>query len=168
MTGDGIVNDDDKVMISEYGRVPRIQYGFGASVQWQKFDFGVFFNGSAKRTIMTGLMAPFGQYDNNVFQFIADNRWQPDAPNPDAKYPRLGIQTSETANNSQPSTYWMRNGSFLRLKQAEIGYSFSRGRVYLSGNNLAVFSAFKQWDPELSWNTYPLQRVFNMGVQLTF
>lgn len=168
VTGDGIVNDDDKVMISEYGRVPRIQYGFGASVRWQKFDFGVFFNGSAKRTIMTGLMAPFGQYDNNVFQFIADNRWQPDAPNPDAKYPRLGIQTSETANNSQPSTYWMRNGSFLRLKQAEIGYSFSRGRVYLSGNNLAVFSAFKQWDPELSWNTYPLQRVFNMGVQLTF
>lgn len=168
ITGDGVIDGDDRVMISEYGRVPRIQYGFGASMQYKKWDWGVFFNGSALRTISSGLMSPFGQYDNSVFQFIADNRWKPDSPDPKALYPRLGIQTSDTANNAPMSTYWMRDGSFLRLKQAEVGYSFSHGRVYLSGNNLAVFSAFKQWDPELSWNTYPLQRVFNLGVQLNF
>ena len=50
----------------------------------------------------------------------------------------------------------------------KIGYRFPYCRVYLSGDNLAVFSPFKLWDPELSWNAYPLQRTFNLGVQLTF
>lgn len=168
ITGDGIIDDFDKTMISEYGGMPRIQYGFGASLRYKDFDFGVFFNGSAKRKIMTGLMSPFGQNDNNVFKYIADNHWSEDNPNPDAKYPRLGLQSSETQNNNHPSTYWMQNGNFIRFKMIELGYTFKYGRVYLSGDNLAVFSPFKQWDPELSWNTYPLQRVFNLGVQLTF
>lgn len=168
ITGDGIIDSDDRTMISDYGGVPRIQYGFGASLRWNKFDFGVFFNGSAKRKIMTGLMSPFGQSDNNVFKFIAENRWSEDNPNPNAKYPRLGLQTSETQNNSHASTYWMRSGNFLRFKMLELGYTFKYGRVYLSGNNLAVFGPFKQWDPELSWNSYPLQRVYNIGVQFNF
>ena len=168
ITGDGVIDDSDRTMISEYGGMPRIQYGFGASLRYQKFDFGVFFNGSAKRRIMTGLMSPFGQNDNNVFKFIADNHWSEENPDPNAKYPRLGLQSSETQNNSVPSTYWMRNGNFLRFKMIEVGYTFKYGRVYISGDNLALFSPFKQWDPELSWNTYPLQRVFNLGVQLTF
>lgn len=168
ITGDGVIDADDKVMISEYGRVPRIQYGFGASLRYKNWDAGVFFNGSAMRTIMTGLMSPFGRHDSNVFKYIADNRWHADNPDPNAKYPRLGIQTADTENNSVGSSYWMRDGSFLRFKQAEIGYSFKNGRVYLSGNNLAVFSPFKQWDPELYWNSYPLQRIFNLGVQLNF
>lgn len=168
ITGDGVIDSDDRTMISDYGTMPRIQFGFGASLMYKKFDFGVFFNGSAKRTIMTGLMAPFGQNDNNVFKYIADNHWSESNPDPNAKYPRLGLQTSETANNSPASTYWMRNGNFLRFKTLEIGYTMKQGRIYLSGDNLAVFSPFKQWDPELSWNSYPLQRVFNIGVQLNF
>ena len=168
ITGDGIIDNNDRTMISDYGGVPRIQYGLGASVQYKKFDFGVFFNGSAKRKIMAGLMNPFGQSDNNVFQFIKDNRWTQDNPNPKAKYPRLGLQSSETQNNSHGSTYWMRSGNFLRFKMLELGYSFKYGRVYFSGNNLFVFSKFKEWDPELSWNSYPLQRVYNIGLQLNF
>lgn len=168
ITGDGVIDSDDRTMISDYGTMPRIQFGFGASLMYKKFDFGVFFNGSAKRTIMTGLMTPFGQNDNNVFKYIADNHWSESNPDPNAKYPRLGLQTSETANNSAASTYWMRNGNFLRFKTLEIGYTMKQGRIYLSGDNLAVFSPFKQWDPELSWNSYPLQRVFNIGVQLNF
>lgn len=168
ITGDGVIDSDDRTMISEYGGMPRIQYGFGASFRYKKFDLGLFFNGSAKRTIMTGLMAPFGQNDNNVFKFIADNHWSESNPNPNAKYPRLGLQTSETQNNSVASTYWMRNGNFLRFKTLELGYTFNRGRIYLSGDNLAVFSPFKEWDPELAWNSYPLQRVFNVGIQLNF
>lgn len=168
ITGDGVIDSDDMTMISEYGSMPRIQYGFGASLMYKKFDFGVFFNGSAKRRIMTGLMSPFGQNDNNVFKFISDNHWSESNPNPNAKYPRLGLQSSDTQNNSVASTYWMRNGSFLRFKTLELGYTFKQGRVYLSGDNLAVFSPFDQWDPELAWNSYPLQRVFNIGVQLNF
>jgi hypothetical protein len=62
----------------------------------------------------------------------------------------------------------MRNGNFIRFKTLEFGYSFKYGRVYLSGDNLAVFSPFKLWDPELGWDSYPLQRAFNIGIQLTF
>jgi hypothetical protein len=62
----------------------------------------------------------------------------------------------------------MRDGRFVRFKTLEIGYSFPRCRVYLSGDNLAVWSPFKLWDPELWFHDYPLQRTFNLGVQVNF
>ena len=155
-------------MISPYGTTPRIQYGLGMNVTYKKFDFGVFFNGSAKRTIMISGISPFGQSDYNVMQFIADDYWSESNPNPNAKYPRLGLTSSQTANNTVASTYWMHNGNFIRFKTLELGYKFKYGRVYLNGDNIAVFSPFKLWDPELSWNAYPLQRTFNIGVQLNF
>ena len=166
--GDGKIDGSDQVMISPYGTTPRIQYGLGMNVTYKKFDFGVFFNGSAKRTIMISGISPFGQSDYNVMQFIADDYWSESNPNPNAKYPRLGLTSSQTANNTVASTYWMRNGNFIRFKTLELGYKFKYGRVYLNGDNIAVFSPFKLWDPELSWNAYPLQRTFNIGVQLNF
>lgn len=168
VNGDGKIDGSDQVMISPYGTTPRIQYGLGMNVTYKKFDFGVFFNGSAKRTIMISGISPFGQSDYNVMQFIADDYWSESNPNPNAKYPRLGLTSSQTANNTVASTYWMRNGNFIRFKTLELGYKFKYGRVYLNGDNIAVFSPFKLWDPELSWNTYPLQRTFNIGVQLNF
>ena len=76
---------------------------------------------------------------------------------------------SQIANNMKPSSFWMRNGNFLRFKTLEIGYRFCRyGRIYVTGDNLAVFSPFKEWDPELEWYKYPLQRTFNIGLQLNF
>ena len=168
VNGDGKIDGSDQVMISPYGTTPRIQYGLGMNVTYKKFDFGVFFNGSAKRTIMISGISPFGQSDYNVTQFIADDYWSESNPNPNAKYPRLGLTSSQTANNTVASTYWMRNGNFIRFKTLELGYKFKYGRVYLNGDNIAVFSPFKLWDPELSWNAYPLQRTFNIGVQLNF
>lgn len=168
VNGDGKIDGSDQVMISPYGTTPRIQYGLGMNVTYKKFDFGVFFNGSAKRTIMISGISPFGQSDYNVMQFIADDYWPESNPNPNAKYPRLGLTSSQTANNTVASTYWMRNGNFIRFKTLELGYKFKYGRVYLNGDNIAVFSPFKLWDPELSWNAYPLQRTFNIGVQLNF
>lgn len=168
VNGEGKIDGSDQVMISPYGTTPRIQYGLGMNVTYKKFDFGVFFNGSAKRTIMISGISPFGQSDYNVMQFIADDYWSESNPNPNAKYPRLGLTSSQTANNTVASTYWMRNGNFIRFKTLELGYKFKYGRVYLNGDNIAVFSPFKLWDPELSWNAYPLQRTFNIGVQLNF
>lgn len=168
INGDGVITNEDRVMISPYGTTPRIQFGFGASMQYKAFDLSVFFNGSAMRSITTGLMAPFGQTDNNVFTMIANNRWTEANPNPNATYPRLGLQTSDTNNNAQASTYWLRDGSFVRFKSLELGYTFKYGRAYFSANNLFVFSPFKDWDPELNWNSYPLQRILNVGLQLTF
>ena len=168
VNGDGIINTWDQAYISNMGRQPRIQYGFGLNVNYKKWDLGVFFNGSAMRKIMVNGLHPFGQNDYSVFQFIADDHWSENNPNPNAKYPRLGLINSDIANNTPASSYWMRNGNFLRFKTLEVGYSFKYGRVYITGDNLAVFSPFKEWDPELNWNSYPLQRTFNLGLQLNF
>lgn len=74
----------------------------------------------------------------------------------------------------------MRDGSFLRLKSAEFGYTIpdrlskklgiNMTRIYLSGSNLLTFSKFKLWDPEMQGNGlgYPIQRVYNLGVHVTF
>ena len=177
--GDGAITSEDKVMLSSYGDMPRIQYGLGLNVRWKKFDFGVFFNGSAKRKIMInsgfapflssgGDGGPVESLPRNLMSWIAESHWSVDNPNPDALYPRLGTSNADIAGNIQPSSYWMRNGNFLRFKTLELGYTFPMCRVYFSGDNLAVFSPFKLWDPELAWNAYPLQRTFNLGVQFTF
>lgn len=168
LNGDGIINSYDQAYISDLGDQPRIQYGFGMNARYKNWDLGVFFNGSAMRKISINGIHPFGQSSYNVFQFVADNRWTKENPNPNAQYPRLGVADSEIANNRVNSTYWLRNGNFLRFKQLELGYNFKYGRVYVTGDNIAVFSPFKEWDPELSWSAYPLQRTFNVGLQLNF
>ena len=169
LNGDGVINADDQGMISEYGGNPRIQYGFGLNINYKKFDLGVFFNGSAMRKIMLTGIHPFGESDYNIFKFVAKDYWTEANPNPNAAYPRLGLQKANSDNNVVPSTFWMRNGNFLRFKTLEIGYRFCRyGRIYVTGDNLAVFSPFKEWDPELEWYKYPLQRTFNIGLQLNF
>ena len=83
-------------------------------------------------------------------------------------------------NNEKPSTWWLRDGDFLRLKSIEVGYTFPEtktgffsnlnARVYCTGLNLLNFSKFDLWDPEMAGNGlgYPPQRVFNLGVQLKF
>lgn len=179
VNGDGKITTEDQVLLSTYNGVPRIQYGIGLNITYKNFDFGVFFNGSAKRKIMiNGGYAPFlsgggdgsnvESLERNLMKWISDDHWSVDNPNPNATYPRLGITSADIENNVQASSYWMRNGSFIRFKTLEFGYSFPFCRIYFSGDNLAVFSPFKLWDPELSWNAYPLQRTFNLGVQFTF
>lgn len=172
VNGDGIINSDDRVMLSKYGLTPRLQYGFGVNVVWKGFDFGVFFNGSGCRTMMVNNIAPFcsddGNQDRNVMKFVADNYWSASNPNPDAAYPRLGVSNSQVAGNMVESSYWMRDGSFLRFKTLELGYTYKFVRVYFSGDNLFVWSPFKYWDPELSYYSYPLSRTFNIGAQFNF
>ena len=167
--GDGMITSDDIVMLSPYGHMPGIQYGFGLNWTYKNFDFGVFFTGSANRTIMISGIAPFcsddGNQDRNLMKFIADDYWSESNPNPRAAYPRLGVSKPQVANNLVASSYWMRNGNFIRFKTLEFGYSFKIARVYLSGDNIAVWSPFKLWDPELTFDAYPLQRTFNLGVQ---
>ena len=146
---------------SKYGSTPRLQYGFGGTVNYKKFDFGVFFSGSALRSIMTNGIDPFQEGiavgNRNVLKYIADNYWSEEKLNWDAKYPRLGLLATDVANNTVNSSYWLRNGSFLRLKNVEVGYKIPYGRIFVSAANLFTFSPFDLWDPELSsWNSYHL------------
>jgi len=172
INGDGRITAEDQIMISPYGNIPRIQYGFGFNVVYKNFDAGVFFNGSVQRRIMINNISPFNaddfNGDQNLMSWIADNHWSVSNPDTQALYPRLGIAKSETVSNNAPSSYWVRNGDFLRFKTFEVGYQFRYCRLYINGDNLAVWSPFKIWDPELLYDSYPLQRTFNIGAQIIF
>lgn len=188
VNGDGLIDDADKVPIG-YPTVPEIVYGIGASFGYKGFDCSFFFQGSARESFFIDYTAnsPFRNLgvtgssfktNNQLADFIARSYWSEENQNIYAVWPRL--TTIENNNNNQISTWWMRNSSFLRLKQVEIGYTLPREltrrwgmqsvRFYVSGTNLLCFSSFKLWDPELGSNAlnYPLQRVFNLGINLVF
>lgn len=166
---DGIINTNDRVYMG-YPEDPEIVYGFGPSMKYKNWDFSFFFQGAARTSILMSGFHPFGKNaTRGVMKFIADDYWSESNPNPNAAYPRLTRDTN--ANNTVNSSYWLRNGAFLKLKNAEIGYTFKMFRAYLNGSNLLTFSPFKHWDPEMgsgSGMKYPTQRVFNIGIQFTF
>jgi len=179
INGDGVINQLDQVPIG-FPTVPEIVYGFGISASYKAFDFSCFFQGLGRESfwIDPTATAPFvggNGYTNQLLKVYADNHWSEDNRNLYALWPRLS--STLNANNTAVSTWFMQNGAFLRLKQAEFGYSvpaslierigFSRVRIYTNGTNLFNFSKFKLWDPEMGGNGmgYPLQRVINFGIQ---
>ena len=166
---DGKITSDDRVAMG-YPTVPEIVYGFGPSISYKNWDFSFFFQGVANTSLMMSGFAPFGtQYNRNVLSWIADDYWSETNQNPNAGYPRL--TKNDNNHNMQSSDYWLRNGAFLKLKNAEIGYTYKKARFYVSGINLLTFSPFKLWDPEMGGGkglSYPTQRTFNVGFQLSF
>ena len=186
INGDMIIDENDQVPIG-YPTTPEIIYGFGLTAGYKNFDFSFFFQGSARSSFWIDPVAtaPFvsnssltGNNQRALLQYWADSHWSEDNRNIYALWPRLSASANE--NNQQVSTWFMRDGSFLRLKSVEFGYSLpqkwirpmslSNVRFYLSGTNLLLFSKFKMWDPEMAGNglSYPLQRVFNFGVSVEF
>jgi TonB-linked SusC/RagA family outer membrane protein len=173
---DGVVNANDQIAMG-YPTTPEIQYGFGLSAGYKKFDFSFFFQGNAHVSfnIDANGIAPFSGR-RNALAIVAQDSWSEVNPNIYAFWPRLS--TDPINNNLQPSSWWMRDNSFLRLKTVEAGYNFSgidrvhmqSARIYLSCENLLIFSPFKMWDPEVGRNGlgYPLNRRFNIGIQLSF
>ena len=166
---DGKITDADRVRMG-HPTVPEIVYGFGPSITYKKWDFSFFFQGVANTSLVMSGFHPFGtQYNRNVMDFITENYWSQTNQNPDAEYPRF--TKYDNNNNTAGSSYWLRDASFLKLKNAEIGYSLKNVRVYLSGTNLLTFSKFDLWDPEMGGDKamkYPTQRTFNIGIQMTF
>tara|TARA_R110000751_G_scaffold81723_4_gene164813 strand:+ start:1328 stop:4561 length:3234 start_codon:yes stop_codon:yes gene_type:complete len=182
VNGDGQITPLDRVPIG-LPTVPEFIYGFGGSVGYKNFDLSMFFQGSARSSffISPERIAPFvveGRYQNGLLNVIAEDYWSEDNRNAYAFWPRLS-QTQEI-NNLQRSTWWLRNGDFLRLKNVEIGYkapekvlnalNIKSMRVYVSALNLAVWSSFDLWDPEMGGNGlgYPIQSVYNFGLQFDF
>lgn len=170
LNGDGKINADDKTMISKFGKNPRLMYGFGGTVNWKKWDFGVFFTGTGCRKIsihntMDPVQANNGQ-NLNVFKWVNDNYFDPAKGNFDALYPLPGLTSVDISNNTVASTYWLRDASYLRMRNLEVGWTFKYGRIYANGVDLLCFSKFKLWDPELDGPyKYPLQKSVNIGIQ---
>ena len=189
VNGDGQISTLDRIPIG-YPTTPEINYGFGISYGYKNFDISAFFQGSGRSSFWIGgtdtsggtttgpvNIQPFVD-GKTVLKAIADSHYSLSNQDVYAFYPRLSTQNQ--ANNMQLSTWWLRDGSFLRMKQFEVGYSLPKDiankmllssfRMYVSGSNLFILSKFNLWDVEMGGNGlgYPLQRVFNVGLNLTF
>ena len=171
LNGDGQVDDNDMTIIGR-PTTPELVYGFGASLKYRNFDLSAFFQGQGRVTVLMQDMHPFcdrGTSGFGITKWIADDHWSEANPNPDAAYPRLSTDWNQ--NNTKVSSFWIRNGSFIRLKTVEAGYTYKSLRFYITGSNLLTFTKFKYWDPELGGGnglSYPLQRTFNIGIQYNF
>lgn len=171
LNNDGFVDSNDMRWTDETS-VPQITYGFGGTISYKKFDFSLFFQGLAKYHILMEDFHPFSTATDpgtGLMSFVAEDHWTVENPNPNAFYPRLSDRWND--NNTANSTLYLKDGSFLRLKNAEFGYTWKSMRVYLSGTNLLTFSKFKYWDPEKGSGdglSYPLQKTYNFGIQLNF
>ena len=188
LNGDGILDNNDRVYDPQgyHPQVPEAVYGFGFGLDWKGLYFNAFFQGVANVTVNLNDAAasfmPFhwGLIESNVRQEIVEDRWTEENQNPNAFFPRL--RSTDMGNNNTQSTFWYRNGNFLRFKNLEFGYNFkknllekagiSASRIYMSGHNLAVWDHVKMFDPELGNSSggtrYPLSRTWTMGLEVTF
>ncbi|WP_083252158.1 SusC/RagA family TonB-linked outer membrane protein [Pedobacter steynii] len=179
---DGVISDADMVPLG-LPESPEIIYGFGGTVGFKGFDLSAFFQGSARSSffINSENIAPFvfsGGSQNGLLNVIKESYWSEENRDIYAFWPRLS--QNFVSNNNKTSTWWMRNGSFLRLKTVELGYSLkdkaakklglSSLRMYVNSSNLASISSFKLWDPEMGGKGlgYPIQVVYNVGLNVEF
>ena len=187
VNGDGIINGSDEVAIGATTK-PNLIYGFGISAQWKGFDFNAHFQGAGKSSFFINgptVYAFSGSQWGNVLTNLVKDRYVdaetaatlgiPANENPNAAYPRLSYGGND--NNYRASTYWLRDGSYLRLKTLEVGYTlpksiinkmrFNKIRVFFIGTNILTFAKFKEWDPEMGSSNgekYPLAKTFTLGL----
>ena len=186
VNGDGVINDNDMVAIGAT-RVPSLIYGIGMSATWKGVDLNVHFQGSGKSSYFINGPAvyPFSEIHQgntlpwgNILTDVVGNYWSESNPNPNAKYPRLSYGGND--NNYRASTYWLRDGAYLRFKTLEVGYtvpkkyinklSINNLRVYFLGSNLFVWDTLKLWDPELGSGNgmaYPITKSFMGGLTIS-
>lgn len=179
--GDGVITTMDKKAIGgTYD--PQIVYGFGANASYKNFDFNVFFQGNGKTWRFIGGSNFLPGSTMGTMGNILDNyndRWTVENPVQNAFYPRLSYGPNE--NNTQNSTWWLRDMSMLRMKDIELGYRIPQRltnqigiknlRVYVKGSNLLTLSHFKLWDPEVDTGNgakYPVMKSVSFGLDVNF
>lgn len=189
--GDGVISyEQDRGYIGKSNH-PKFMGGLTFDARWNGFDLSLLVQGSVGRDqALTGVYAS-GVMDNtsmtkpfyhggNSPRYLLENSWRED--NTDAEFPRLAVVTA-SSNNAYSSTFWYRNGDYLRVKSLQVGYSLpavwldavgiNNVRIYGEGANLFTWSALTKYgiDPEqpnVSNGFYPQQRIYSMGIKLTF
>ncbi len=177
---DGLINSEDATVIGK-GDVPAVIYGGGVNVTYKGFDMAAFFQGISSVDIETNGngFIPFAQGFFGALYSKSTDRWTETNPDQNAFYPRLSYGVIN--DNYKPSTKWVKDGSYLRMRSLELGYTlpkkmYSRlgiqtARIYFNGTNLLTFSKFKLWDVELGTNNggrYPQVKTFSIGVNFQF
>lgn len=164
LNGDSEISEADKTIIGDPN--PDFTASLALNLSWKKFDVSVFLNGVFGQDVLN--TKAFGEPSNSPL------RWTPD--NPTNKYPSL-----RDGRQVKISDWWIEDGSFLRVQNLNIGYTFdlpkksflSKARIYMNASNLYTFTKFKGYDPEVGLDGvysggYPRLRKWTFGLDLTF
>ena len=177
VNGDKVISTRDLVYLGN--TQPRLSYGIDVGFSWKGIDLSAFFQGVGKRSVLisTVSLLPFASSSRQPLEFNKDY-WTPD--NPDAKFPRLLVGDK---TNSVPSSHWVMNGAYLRLKNLQVGYTLppmlsnkikvKKIRIFFSGQDLWEISKMwlKLYDPEvpnLATFQYPYFRTYALGLNVNF
>ena len=184
LNGDGVINGDDKTRFG-YAERPDYVFGFLGGLKWKNFEFSMQWTAAmnASRILDGEYRNAFGSTNSRMLlKFLADGRWTEE--NPNSRFPRLTFMNK--SHYLQTSDLWLMNGSYLRLKTAEISYTLPQKdflkkvgiesvRFYCNGYNLlTLFSDLNDIDidPEGGTdggnNNYPNIRIYNFGVNISF
>ena len=181
VNGDNIINGDDRIIVNTSTIIPKYTYGFGVDMNYKGFGLTAFFQGvSGLKVYPTANLAfPFNNGANATWEWATDS-WTPERTN--AKLP-IVTESTGGQDNFQPSTFWLRDGSYLRLKNIQLSYALpqqwlkaakiSKFSVFVNAENWITFSKYKDFDPESILNAstlyhYPMLKTFSGGVQVIF
>lgn len=176
---DGVIDGKDTAMFG-YSERPEYTFGWISGFQWKNLDFSMTWTGAThvSRRMEADYTRPFNTGKSPLMQFMVEDRWTEERGQ-SAKFPRFTQANKEY--NSQASSFWVRDASYIRLKNMEIGYSIHAKtlrkagieslRIYANGYNLLTFDYLGFIDPESKVganNRYPNLRIFNLGVNINF
>ncbi len=163
-------------------QIPKYTFGLNLSASYKKFDLSILLQGISGTNGYLDGYAGWAFYQNgNIQRYQADSHWSAANPDPNAKYPRLETISNTGTANTLTSSFWMLNGSYLKVRNVQLGYKFtsaslkSKGiealRVYATAQNPLAFSKYpKGWDPETitSGAYYPIMAVYTLGLNVNF
>lgn len=177
VNGDNKIDANDMTAIGRNTTCPEIYFSFNLGAEWKGLGFNAMFQGVGN---YSAILNTAGMYQvkmgtTALSQYYYDNRWTPETP--DAKFPRLS--TSASQNNFQTSSWWLRDASFLKLRNVEVYYNLpktwlqktgfiAKAKVYVRGNDLLCLDHINESDPESYGATNPLTRSVVFGLQVGF
>lgn len=180
LNGDNVINQNDQKAIG-FPTYPLYNAGLNLGFEYKNFDLTMSWAGAANTSRMldeTYRVAFGATLDRSLLQYMADGRWTPETADR-ATYPRMTLTGS--ANNSRNSDFWLRDASYLRLRNLEVAYNFkgaflkkigvSNLRAFLNGANLLTITKLDITDPESrtgSDSQYPLTKIYNLGLRVSF
>lgn len=175
---DGKIDNNDMTYLSN-NAAPRINYGIGFRLEWKGIGLNAHFQGvgAYDRMVSTRNGGGVFQVDRPYFEIWASNYWTPE--NPNAKYPRVSGEFQVADVGGEYSTFWLRNGAYLRLKTLDLTYTIPKKwlnrvginsiQLFTNATNLFYISGLKEHDPEqLTLDSYPLMKTFTGGAYINF
>lgn len=182
LNGDKVINEFDRTVIG--GDKPYSYFGIDLGFEWRGLEFSMFWQGAYNRdlylqdwTLLEGFQTN-GRYYGQAYENML-GRWTPESAET-ATFPRLTAGGNEyNRGNGWNSSFWLRSGNFIRLKNISLGYSLPdsfcnnylgglRLKIFVNGQNLFTKSACDLVDPEVGFTSYPLQRCISTGINIRF